>query len=153
MARKAHRFLRAGERAQLRQEIIAAELRRGWSLRVAMALAKRWGVTDRTIRNHRARLLRDLAKDMQEITPEMARAALLQQVEEVLMDAREDREHGPALRALYLKGRISGLLDPEGPVAPAIQITVVAPDVLVSDLQGALPLLQPHLPMTVIEDG
>lgn len=82
---------------------------RGWSGRVCRGLAEHLGVTQRTIREYRQRVLEDIAQGYRGIDRDLARGEFLLRVREHMSEAKRAGRFGPVAAMLNIEGRTLGV--------------------------------------------
>lgn len=82
---------------------------RGWSGRVCRGLAEHLGVSQRTVRDYRQRVLEDIAQGYRGIDRELARGEFLLRVRENMSEAKKAGRFGPVAAMLNIEGRTLGI--------------------------------------------
>lgn len=82
---------------------------RGWSGRVARALASRFDVEVRTVYRYRKEVLEEIAEGYRGIDKELSRGEFLLRLRENINDARTAGRWGPVASMLNMEGRVLGV--------------------------------------------
>jgi DNA-binding transcriptional MerR regulator len=90
-----------------RVERVIAE--RGWSGRVLRELCEEFGVTPRTVRDYRRKVLDEIAEGYRGVDKEIERSEFLLRVRENLRKASEEGKYGPVASMLNIEGRTLGV--------------------------------------------
>ena len=101
----------------------------GWSLSVEAALAKRLGVSRRTVRRYRFDVESIVRKELEQ-ERRLLRASLLVRIRGHQKAAREAERFGPLASMINLEARMTGVLEPEPEPIPDSLEAVSSEDLL-----------------------
>lgn len=101
----------------------------GWSLSVEAALAKRLGVSRRTVRRYRFDVESIVRKELEQ-ERRLLRASLLVRIRGHQKAAREAERFGPLASMINLEARMTGVLEPEPEPVPDSLEAVSSEDLL-----------------------
>ena len=97
------------ERRKRLDEVEQVIQNKGWSGRIARALAKRFDVDIRTVYRYRAEVLEDIATGYRGIDREHAKGEFLLRLRDNMDRAKEAQRWGPVASMLGMEGRVLGV--------------------------------------------